>query len=228
MKKFIFALLWCFAIQAQTFDFSCNENLQSINLLTSSFTGRINSENWSPLNHVVDNIYLADGILFDENIESKEIIIGAYRNAQRELSRLDINNALRATLIILDNDSNKPIGGSFGGSASNKGLMILNIGVSNNTMAVWERVILHEMVHAFHWILLSDNYNNQEVIDLFNNAVWNDSRSAYYKINPAEFLAEAIQEYKGYFPPNIVSHQQIKNENYYTTNIVPFLDTLFN
>ena len=99
--------------------------------------------------------------------------------------------------------------------------------------------ILHEVIHAYHWLVIPNAFNNASIKDLFGepcgsgetcveNYRWNDNRYAYYKKNHAEGFALSVQTYLGYCRCHVISWQQIRNELYYNDTIVPFLDTLFN
>ena len=63
------------------------------------------------------------------------------------------------------------------------------------------RVMLHELAHAWHWAHIEDGYDNEEIIDKYEEALetfdnTNDEGESYYwTTNEREFFAVFIQAY---------------------------------
>ena len=189
MKKIIFALLWCYAIQAQTFGFSCNRIIDSI--------GESN-----------------------------------YNQLMEDFNRLNVNPSFlnKITFEYISTES-------FERRASFGGYNDLSGGIIKFGSGLEYQQILHEVIHAYHWLVVPGAFFNEQIISLFgescgveicpDNYRWNDNRYTYYKKNQAEGFALSVQSYLGYRRNHVVSWQQIINEPYYHDTIVPFLDTLF-
>ena len=204
MKKFIFALLWCYAIQAQTFDLSC------VQLQDNPYV--INT--YGPFNHVYENVYAQEGITNLSLELEYEKVVDSYNNNGFDFEFLKNNS-----IIMLVEDWHTNASHHF-----LNGQSLIIVKADAQYIPSFAYFVVHEYGHAYHARVLPGSFDNEEILALFNNAIWNNGSLSYYKINHREMFAVAIQRY--IYNESGSSRRGILDEAYYQSDILPYLESL--
>lgn len=103
--------------------------------------------------------------------------------------------------------------------------------IPNGLMSIgryqYARVIIHELGHAIHDQLISNGFQNQQIISFFEGASLGDAQNDYWLNNHREFFAEMFATYVLMENDETDSIDQV-DSNYYLTVMKPYFDELYN
>ena len=152
------------------------------------------------------------------NVITQPYLSPAFDEAELKLENASIEGAV-ALLRAIDI--------SIGGSDLYYGTGQIPNGLMSIGRYQYARVIIHELGHAIHDQLISNGFQNQQIISFFEGASLGDAQNDYWLNNHREFFAEMFATYVLMENDETDSIDQV-DSNYYLTVMKPYFDELYN